>query len=110
MILNPYFCYEQTSDGSYALVNKREGLAVMRTSCPSILFDRSTGTLYRHGDFNRVHRLALDMRKKFCQVGTPDMAAELVFLASRTFNLFELNACILIPMYCKVYHDHISTQ
>lgn len=103
------FQYEKHANGMYVL-RDTDGKMVLKTMCPAILFDRDSGTLHKHGDFDLVRKTAAEMRAKYARVGAKDMAVDLVVYASKNFNLEELNKCLAVSDYCKTFMEKMSKQ
>jgi len=101
--------YDRTKSGRYVLRDAK-GRLITSTDYPTILFDRSTGTLHRHGDFLRVRRIAAELRSQFAKTGSQDIAANLVLYGSRSFDLVELNRCVCVEGYCLKFYERISKQ
>jgi hypothetical protein len=101
--------YEFAKDGSFILRDHR-GHMLISTRCPAILFDRKSGTLHKHGDFDRIRKIAADMRSKYIRVGDQASADCLTIYASKKFDIRELNRCLNITGYCKTLWERLSRQ
>lgn len=94
---------------SYYLRNP-DGMLILRTKKPAVLYDKRNGRMHRCGDFERVERYAAKMRADYIRIGDVDSAMDLVLLSSAQFSVEELNRCIGEPGYCLTMHKRISTQ
>ena len=101
--------YEHSKAGTYVL-RDQQGKMLITTTYPAVLFDRVTGTLHKHGDVNRVRRIAADMRAKYIQAGMATEARTLEVYASRNFGIDELNRCISITGYVKTMFERLTRQ
>ena len=102
--------YERRHDGQYVLVETQQHKILLQTYEPALLFDRSTGTLLKHGDIDFVRKIKTDMEAKYRRIGAIDLAKDLVLLSSRMFDTEELNHCINIADYCGRLYERITKQ
>lgn len=96
-------------NGSYVLRNS-EGLVVLRTKEPTVLFNQRTGQLLRSGDRERIVKLAAKMRADLIRIDNIDQARDIVMLTSRSFSVKELNLCLGEPGYCAVLYRRLAVQ
>lgn len=101
--------YEKRPDGKYVL-RDAAGQMLVSTDCPAVLFDRDSGTLHKHGDFDRIRLLLAEMRVKCAKSGNAKLGLLLQMYGSPNFDVDELNKCLNVAGYCKQMMDRLSKQ
>jgi hypothetical protein len=94
---------------SYVLRNAA-GLVLLRTKQPAILYDSATGKLFRYGDYERVAKHHASMRSDYAATGDMVSYLNLSLLTSKTFNVDDLNKCLVDDGHCKVIHERLRIQ
>jgi hypothetical protein len=72
----------------------------LKTGTVAIAFDRSTGTLYEHGNPSRIQSWASNARRHLRAAGAWDRAEDIV-VVSGALPVDEINKCLAIKGYCS---------
>lgn len=71
----------------------------------AIVFDKSCGTLLKHGPVDNVENWLQNARKKYYEAGLSDIAADLTMVSSSNWDLEELNKILNICDYVKLFYQ-----
>lgn len=105
VISGSYYLFDLDSKPN-PITKERE--IILMTDQIAIAFDRSDGTLHKHGNPKNVELWRTQAIEKFRKAGFDDMANDLIIMIGQ-FPLEEINKCISTSGYCKTLYEKLNT-
>lgn len=74
----------------------------------AICFDRSSGTLHKHGNPESVGNWAAKAQAKYRDAGYSEMANDLIVVSGK-LPVEEINRCIANSGYCSTFYNKLAS-